>query len=188
MSLAEELRPYGEALARPYVDYCVNVSVRGMAISIETATLFAYACSVKQARRVLDLGSGFTSYVARCVADEAVSVDDSPEWLAKTATFLDEYGLSSDGLMMWDDWVADPGGPYDVIIHDYSAGEKREAAMWNAAAALAPDGVLIFDDAQHAGHQAEMFKVAEHHGLRIVNVKPETEDAVHRFALMAVHA
>jgi predicted O-methyltransferase YrrM len=188
MTTKEDLRPFGEALVGPYVDYCTNVSRRGMAISIETATLFAYVCSVKQAGRVLDLGSGFTSYVARCVADVAVSVDDSREWLDRTAAFLAEYHVDTDGLMMWDDWVADPGGPYDVIIHDFSSGEKRESAMWNAAAVLAPDGVLIFDDAQHAGHQDEMFRVAHHHNLRIVDVKPETEDEVHRFALMAVRA
>jgi predicted O-methyltransferase YrrM len=184
----ETLRPFGEALVGPYVDYCLNVSRRGMAISIETATLFAYICSVKRAIRVLDLGSGFTSYVARCVGDVAVSVDDSQEWLDKTAEFLTRYKVSTDGLIMWDDWVTDPGGPYDVIIHDYSAGEKREAAMWDAAGVLAHDGVLIFDDAQHDGHRAEMFRVAEHHGLRVVNVQPVTEDEVHRFALMAVKA
>lgn len=184
----EVLRPYAEALTGPYVDYCRTVSRRSMAISIETASLFAYVCSTKMARRVLDLGSGFTSFVARCVAEDAVSVDDSREWLDKTAGFLARYDTPADGLMMWDDWTADPGAPYDVVIHDFSAGEARESSMWDAASVLAPGGVLIFDDAQHEGHRKAMFEVACDRGLRLVDVKQETEDEVHRFALMAVAA
>lgn len=180
------LKPYGEAIVGPYVDYCTNVSRRGMAISIETATLFAYVCSVKQAKRVLDLGSGFTSYVGRCCADEVVSVDDNQEWLDKTAGFLTRYDVNTDGLKMWDDWVANPGGPYDVVIHDFSSGAKREASMWNAARSLAPDGVVIFDDAQHYKHLNEMIKVIRNYGLQFVDVKEWTEDEIHRFALMAV--
>lgn len=182
----EVLAPFGEAIVGPYVDYCLNYSRRGMAISIETATFLAYVCSATKARRVLDLGSGFTSYVLRCVADEAVSVDDSPEWLARTGDFLTEYKVPVTGLKLWGDWVSDPGDPYDVIIHDYSAGKKREAAMWNAAANLAPGGVLIFDDAQHDSHRAEMLKVAACHRLRMVDIREVTEDEVHRYALMAV--
>lgn len=186
MNLTKEvLKPYGEAIVGPYVDYCSNVSRRSMAISIETATLFAYVCSVKQAKRVLDLGSGFTSYIARCCAAEAVSVDDSREWLDRTAEFLTQYGVSTDGLMMWDDWEANPGAPYDVVIHDYSSGEKREQSMWNAVRVLAPNGVLIFDDAQHYGHLSEMVRVSRYHGLQLVDVKEWTEDEVHRHALMA---
>ena len=182
----EALRPYGEAIVGPYVDYCTNVSRRGMAISIETATLFAYVCANRRARRVLDLGSGFTSYVSRCVADESVSVDDSPEWLDKTRSFLADYRVTTDGLMLWDDWRATPAGPYDVVIHDFAASELRERSMWNAAQVCASGGVVIFDDAQHAGHRATMHNVARRFRMTMVDVRAETEDEVHRYALAAV--
>jgi SAM-dependent methyltransferase len=180
------LRPYVQALMEPYIDYCRNVSRFGMPVSIQTAALFAYVCCETKATRILDLGSGFTSYISHVLSDEAVSVDDSREWLDRTGSFLDGYKVGSDGLMLWDDWQASPGGPYQVVIHDFASGATREASMSTAVQVLAERGVVIFDDANHETHHAEMLRVADAAGLRFVDVTQETLDECGRYALMAV--
>jgi hypothetical protein len=57
--------------------------------------------SEDHAKRLLDLGSGFSSYVLRAYAagvPGAVgwSVDDDPAWLEKTRAFLVSEGLSTE--------------------------------------------------------------------------------------------
>lgn len=178
------LAGYRRILRAPYIDYCQTVSQRTMAISIETAAYVWWTCRHRKATSAVDLGSGFTSYVLRRAVPHAVSVDDSPEWLAKTGEFLTRNGLSTDGLVSWDDWLTDPG-TFDVVVHDFARGELRESSMWNAAEAVNPGGVLIFDDAQHEGHQAEMHRVCEAYGWNLYDIRSHTEDMIHRFAAMA---
>lgn len=179
-SLAD-LVPFREVLVPPYVDYCQTVSRRSMAISIETATYLAWVCATRSPGRTCDLGSGFTSLVLRLFPAPAVSVDDDPVWLDRTRGFLARNGVSVDGLVGWDQWQEDTDS-YDVIVHDFARGDLRNSSMWLAAERLNPGGVLIFDDAQHEGHGAEMRKVADHYGFEPVEIRALTVDMVKRFA------
>jgi predicted O-methyltransferase YrrM len=189
---AVTLGPYRRALIPPYVDYCNTVSPRHMAMSLESVTYLWWLCDRVRAGRVCDLGSGFTSYTLRAYAAladwpvEVVSVDDSPEWLERTRTFLTAAGVADDALVTWDVWSVDPGAPYDVIVHDLAKGDLRNASMWVAVEALAPGGMILFDDAQNNGHAAEMFKVCEASGMALADTKPWTLDAVNRFSLLGV--
>ena len=42
-----------------------TVSSKGMALSLETAALVLLLCEIKQPKTIVDLGSGFSSYVLR---------------------------------------------------------------------------------------------------------------------------
>lgn len=181
--------PFHAELVDAYVDYCRRVSRRSMAINIETAAYLWWTCVEKGATRVLDLGSGFSSYVLRRYAESAgamvTSVDDDPFWLDQTAQFLKKHGFPEYGLMTWDDWIG-TDDIYDVIVHDFSRGADREKSMWTAAERLAPGGVLIFDDANNAGHRAEMGRVAAAHGFELRDIRDETVDTIGRHALLAI--
>jgi predicted O-methyltransferase YrrM len=186
------LTPYRQALLPAYVDYCKTVSPRHMAMSIESVTYLWWLCDRARAGRVCDLGSGFTSYTLRAYASladwpvDVVSVDDSADWLERTGEFLSSHDLTVDGLVTWDVWAKDPGEPYDVIVHDLGRGELRNTSMWVAAAALAPGGMIMFDDAQNNSHAAEMFKVCQRSGMSLADIKPWTLDDVNRFSLLGV--
>ena len=185
----EEIRPYFDRLVPAYRTYCTTVSKRSMALSIETCAYLWWLCVHVDARAVADLGSGFSSYVLRRYAAEAhhrvrvASVDDNDEWLINTRQFIVDQGLDPKGLF-GNEW-ADHPAKYDVICHDYSAGPNREGWMVVAAEHLAPNGVLLFDDAQHVGHRLAMAETARRFGLRLFDVFEQTVDEVGRYAGMA---
>ena len=185
-----DIGPYHDRLWPAYKEYCTTVSPRGMAISIETAAYLWWLCDHEEATRVVDLGSGFTSYVLREYAAHAgrdvivMSVDDNESWLDKTGMFLHSVGHSADGLYLADEW-RNTTGRFDVIIHDFSSGAIREEWMTVAADRLEDGGVIIFDDAQHPEHYRHMCEVARSHSLYLLDVYEQTVDEIRRFAAVA---
>jgi predicted O-methyltransferase YrrM len=186
----DQVGPYFDILFPRYKDYCMTVSRRGMAASIETVAYMWWLCDQIEAVRVLDMGSGFSSYVLRCYqakadhAVEVVSVDDSPEWLARTRDWLTRCDLPADGLVWAPDW-RDGTDTYDLVFYDYAGGPARIEWMWDAAKRLNPGGVLLFDDAQHPGHHFEMARVATANNLHLFDVYGVTVDDSGRYAAMA---
>ena len=177
-----------EALHRTYV---AEVSTPAMAVSWETARLLRHLCDACAPRRIADLGSGFSSCVLRDYAAvaphdvEVVSVDDSGEWLERTREFLRANGHETGELRTWQEFAAGPGAPFDLIFHDLAGGELREAGMSVAVGALGPRGVIVFDDAHHAGHRREARRVARDAGLATYSLQRWTGDSYGRFALLA---
>lgn len=175
-------------LRAAYADYCTSVSPRTMAADIREVAFLYDVCREREARSVADFGSGFSSFVLAHYAAMApydvvvTSVDDDARWLEATALFLRRYGFRSSTLMLWDDWLS-AGLSHDVGFYDLASGDKREAGMLPVAEAC---GVVLFDDAQHPLHAAQMRVVAGVTGKTLVDVQARTEDQVGRFgALLA---
>ena len=89
-----------ERLRPVFDEYVTSVSVPMAALSLETSALATVLCEITRPHRILDLGSGFSSYVFRRYAAtaspqaEVWSIDDSPHWLEKTRGFLASKGFS----------------------------------------------------------------------------------------------
>jgi predicted O-methyltransferase YrrM len=190
----DDIEPFEDLLIRAHNEYTTTVSSASWALSLRTTAYAVWLCDLLDAQKACDLGSGFTSYALRTVVQDVTSVDDDDAWLHRTREFLVSQQHEDGHLVLWDDWleactigiaVGAPAFGYDVIVHDFSIGPKREAAMWRAADALSPDGALIFDDAQHEGHRAEMHRVATHHGLTLHSLHDLTLDSIGRFAMVA---
>jgi predicted O-methyltransferase YrrM len=147
-------------------------------------------CVAAQPERILDLGSGFSSYVLRYYAASTghdvsvVSVDDSEAWLERTRQFLADNALETGELRTWSDFVPEPGEPFDLIFHDLAGGELRETGMSVAVRALAPRGLIVFDDAHHPGHRRAARRVAREAGLATYSLYRWTRDAYGRFAML----
>jgi hypothetical protein len=158
----DDIRPYFERLVPAYREYCLTVSKRSMALSIETCAYLWWLCVHLDAKAVADLGSGFSSYVLRLYASESghtvrvASVDDNDEWLDKSERF----------------------------IHDYAAGDIRNEWMTVAVEHRAPSGVVVFDDAQNHNHHFNMAAAARQAGLRLYDVYEQTVDEVGRYGAM----
>lgn len=192
--LVHEFETIRRGLIPAYRDYCVHVSTRGHALSLESCTFAYWLCSTRYAKRPADFGSGFSSYTLRRYATSArgegtntqpISVDDNPAWLGRTSEFLRRLQYDDAGLMMWDDWLASDF-THDLIVYDYSSGAIREAGMKVVVERLDPGGMILFDDAHHTGHRAAMQVACDTFGLEVLDVHDVTLDTIGRYALAAV--
>lgn len=177
-----------------YEDYVANVSTPGMAASLETSLYLYCLCRALAARSVLDLGSGFSSYVLRRYAHEAphevavTSVDDDPAWLSRTEDFLRRHGCATGGLMEWTAYRAGPTGPHGVVFHDLAGGEVRDAAMRFAVGQVSRNGVIVFDDAHDDGLRQRMYAEGSKGALELYSLRGRTADSIGRWAVLGVAA
>jgi predicted O-methyltransferase YrrM len=187
-------RDENTALLEPaYRTYVTDVSTPGMASSLETSSYLLHLCHVLHPRAVIDLGSGFSSYVFRLYAAQAdgtsvTSVDDSAEWLEKTATFLRNSGLPDDGLVEWTTFQNPAYDSYELVFHDLAGGDLRESAMGLAISRVAPGGVIVFDDAHHDGHREQMREEARRADIRLFSLRALTVDSINRWAMLGVRS
>lgn len=178
-----------------YGDWVIEVSHPEHAISLEGArVLFAFAqtlAGVKERGTILDLGSGFSSVIFRSVAAQhpglsVVSVDDSAEWLAKTADYLDERQLSSDGLMVWPDLATPDSFAADLILYDYGSIDQRCSNLPHIMRFVHEGTVAIMDDI-HKERLREALKLfIREEKLGYTDLSAETTDSYGRYA-WAVH-
>jgi predicted O-methyltransferase YrrM len=140
---------------------------------------------------VVDLGSGFTSFVLRTWAAssgaEAWSVDDSAEWLERTRAYLGEKGVSSERLLTWEQ-ASGAGGPrgFDLVLHDMGTMETRARTLEAALDLAAPGGVVILDDVHKPEYRAVAKAALEARQLPWYSLKPWTRDGICRYAWMVI--
>jgi predicted O-methyltransferase YrrM len=177
-----------EDIIDAYEDYIVHVSPEQMAISLETATYIYWLAVKTQPATLADYGSGFTSYVLRAVdCGKVLSVDDQESWLNWTFQFLERWNVCYGDLLPFETarHETEPGS-LDLIVYDFAAGEKREAFMGWALDRLAPGGLCVFDDAQHAEHQNKMRAACKDRKIELFDLSEITKDRHGRFAALAV--
>jgi predicted O-methyltransferase YrrM len=192
---ASELEAAQSHLSPAYQPYVRGVSSAAMAASLRTAGVLLCLCRRLRARRALDLGSGFSSYVLRTWMAESgapgqvLSVDDSTEWLERTGLFLASQPRPATGLLDWERFRQEVSRlePFDVVFHDLAGGQLREEAMPIAFGCVKrPSGVILLDDAHHAGHRQAMRRLARANGFNLFSLRRVTLDASRRFAMLAV--
>jgi hypothetical protein len=97
--------------------------------------------------KVFEFGSGLSTLWWAKRASEVVSVEHDAEWHRIVARRLPTNAslLLADG----DDYVrAASGRTYDIIVND---GIRRPDCARNGIAALAPDGVMVWDNTDESG-------------------------------------
>lgn len=97
------LKPY-------YKNYCKNVSPDNQALSFKASVYCYNYCVKNKPRKIIDLGSGFTSFVLRLYQKNfstedfkiyVYSVDDNKKWLNKTYNFLKNNKVNTDNLLFF---------------------------------------------------------------------------------------
>ena len=104
-----------------YNHYITNVSIGNSAASIEAASLLDVIARNNKVQRILDLGSGFSSFLDD-IKDasspvEVWSVDTDAMWLDKTAQYLKENELDVSNLFHWDEFT-EKFEKFDLIFVD----------------------------------------------------------------------
>lgn len=182
-ALLHELEPLHER-------YVTEVSDRNWAASLELSAFLWQLCRAVDARRVLELGSGFTSYVFRRYAAEAdhdvqvLSIDDDDAWLEKTSAFLRSLGVPDRDLTPLRERDGALVGQFDLVFNDI-VGAIRPAMTAVAADHTKPGGVLVLDDANRVADRRSLLTAAREHRLRTYDLRPWTQDAIGRWALLA---
>jgi predicted O-methyltransferase YrrM len=177
-------------LRRVYERYVDEVSSWDWAVSWPTACLLDDLVTGLAPRRVLDLGSGFSTYT-ECWAlrrnghdAEVVSVDDSPEWLDKTRAFLAAEDLSA--TLVPGREISSVDGPFDLAFDDIGRVEDRARMVGTLARVMAPGGVVVLDDMNVRGYRNEVRAKLEALGWPLYSLRPATLDDKRRFAMLTV--
>ena len=174
-----------------YVRYVREISTADMAVSYECARLLDGLCHLFACQKMLDLGSGFSSYTLRRYASNerhAVvwSVDDDERWMRKTENFLNDQNVSTDKLIMLDDFMRTPEGDFDLIFLDLNFVEVRKNFIKMAVERCKPGGMIVFDDVHKPDFLYEVLRLTAAADLTFFDVKSLTRDQFGRYALLGI--
>jgi predicted O-methyltransferase YrrM len=170
------------ALRESYAAYTTTVSPALVTISLELAAFLAVTCEALRPESILDLGSGFSSYVFRTHAKRAdahasvCSVDESQEWLDRTARFLRERQLEHSDLVTLDALLSRKRRQFDLILLDIGDLTTRQQLLSSTLAVCRPGGMLVIDDMHVPRYRAWMTRELrrwklEHFSLRALTRK-----------------
>jgi predicted O-methyltransferase YrrM len=189
--ISEEDRVLFQLIKTKHTDYIKNISSPDMAMSLELACFLFAFCRKNKPVNLLDLGSGFSSYIFRlyqknCKYAVAVhSIDDHSEWLKKTEQYLSEQDVSSDHLYNLISFKesARPSS-YDLILLDLNYVEKRKDYIDFSAELLKPEGSLIVDDVHKIEFLRDVKNKAKKNNYKLFNIKKQTKDSFGRFSIL----
>jgi predicted O-methyltransferase YrrM len=172
-------------LQDPYRNYVRTVSDQGMTISLQLACLLYFLSERLEPRVILDLGSGFSSYVFRHYARSrpgttVYSVDDHDYWLSQTSLHLRQNGLSDRDLLTWRDLSCQPLTA-DLILHDLGSSDTRCRMMLELARFMNPATTVILDDVHKRPIREAAKALVRTQGLRVVDLTPLAYDDFGRF-------
>jgi predicted O-methyltransferase YrrM len=174
-------------LEGPYRRYVTTVSSPAYAISLPLASFLMRLADERRPGRLLDLGSGFSSYVFRRYAAaagpgvEVYSVDDDASWLAKTRAYLTREGVATENLIEWER-LADRGTGFDLVLHDLGTVASRFETVPRALELVTPGGLLVLDDLDVTPYRHRIAKLVEDEAVRAEDVTPETLDERGRYS------
>jgi predicted O-methyltransferase YrrM len=184
-------REAANALAAPYSRYVTTISTRQMAGSLESMALLTVLCERYRPCRILDLGSGFSTYVF-CQYAEAVegvlvrSIDDSAAWLSRTSGFLREEGLAQPRFGGLDDLLSLEDKEFDLVFYDLAVPSARGFWLSRILRSVAVGGLLVVDDLHFDAYRMEVANEVSAAGLRLFSLRAVTLDQFGRFAGLVV--
>ena len=185
LSDADRLKPV-------YDSYIKEISTDDMAVSWETSRLLYAAVKLKRPKTMLDLGSGFSSYVLRIAAIDnhndalVYSVEDNEFWLGKTRAFLDAHGVGSANLISWDKFQKENKLKFDLIFHDLGSMDTRAAALPYVLSLLNKGGAVVLDDMHKVLYHRAAEREVKKAGLTLYSIRKHTLDEIGRFAEVAL--
>lgn len=138
-------------IERAYHEYVPAVSGAVFAISLPIARYLWQLCDERKPKRLLDIGSGFSSYVLRAWAEangaEHWACDTDSEWVMHTTAFLDGHGLSPLHVCQFSSMAEWNLPQFDLVFFDCGFTTGRSWYLRKALDMVADGGVLIADDA-----------------------------------------
>lgn len=172
-SYAEVSAPVAQRLAPAYADYIARVSPDPIAIALPLATFLGVLCEQLRPPRILDLGSGFSSYAFRACSGSADvwSIDQSRAWLDKTRAFLGQHHADTPHLATWDDFIATSPAPFDLVLQDFATLNARLQMLDRVVDLCRPGGLLVIDDMHVPGYRRATLRALDRRGLAYFSLR-----------------
>lgn len=174
------LKPY-------YTEYVQQVSSPAMAASLELAAFMYSICKVTRYTKLLDMGSGLSSFVFRLYAKETpgvkvFSVDDDAAWLEKTKSYLRQNQLDTENMYTLQNFIDLKESGFDCILHDMNFVEVRINYVTLVIEVAKQNGIIIMDDVHKPDYRYALLKKLKNMAVDTFTVKPLTLDSYGRFA------
>ena len=160
------------------------------ALDVPAAVWLWNACQREHAARVLELGSGFSSWALRhwqhhaaasSQTPEVWTIDDEAKWLETTRLELTELAFSTEHLGAFDDLLsADCDDYFDVVFVDLDNTATRVRHANSFVSWTRPGGMLVLDDWHMAHYREPMTRRLAALGVQVEAV-PETTDEWGRY-------
>lgn len=186
----ERMRVVQDRLRDSYTSYKSCVSPGGSAVSFESACFLYLWCETYRPNFILDLGSGYSSYVFRLYKSEfedrptVFSVDSSVEWLDKTREYLAQNHLSQENLISSNFLSGVELAGLDFAFFDIRPLDMRIALLPAVFAKLNEGGAIIVDDMHKRHFRPGIRRAAAHLPGHLFSLKRFTLDSYGRYAYM----
>jgi len=180
-----KLKPY-------YLEYISKVSPSDMAVSFRLSVLLWTLMDVLEPRLILDLGSGFSSFLFRLHAAHAArgavvySVDSDDEWLGNTRVFLERHHLNTENLFHWPDFCGMNHLKFDLILHDLDDMEMRGDTLPYVLSLAHERSFIILDDMHKWWYKRRAIREVDKSGYELYSLRNYTLDDIKRFSYIAV--
>jgi len=186
-----ELQKYRKILEPYYQKYVSDFTHPGYAFSLESSALLFWVIANINPKSILDLGSGFTSFVIRfakqyfSLNSECTSIDLEEVWLDRTKEFLNLYGIQQESLKLYNKSDSNQKVSYDLIVSDSSGDRTRVLETYIPL--LAENGIVILDDMHSHKLRKEAREVGTKFGLKYRSLYKFTIDSFGRFAAVLIN-
>lgn len=136
---------------------------------------------------VLDLGSGFSSFVLRYYQDrlglDVWSVDNNKLWLDKTKEFCKQHNVSTDKFILWEELLTAARIQFDLIFFDIGTTKQRVSYMLPTLENLVhPKTFVVFDDIHKGIIQKGLENILTAYTYKEVGIKNQTMDEYGRYS------
>jgi predicted O-methyltransferase YrrM len=173
-----------------YHDYVSNYSASLISLSLKKGTFLYFFCHLTKPKIVLDLGTGFSSYVFRLFdknegATEVISVDESEYWLNETKEFLQKYNLSTEGMLTWEEYEYEQLPDFDLTFVDIGNFNFRLRILPILMIKIKKfGGVIIVDDFHMPFYRTRIKRMCKKMGLDIFSLRSVTRTRLNHNALI----
>jgi predicted O-methyltransferase YrrM len=145
---------YSREIGETFLYYTKAVSNPGMAASLRSCIFLCCMMELIKPKRVLDLGSGISSYSLRYFKglfglDTVIySIDSSKEWLRKSEEFSRVRDVDHANFLHWDD-IKDKKMPCELIFMDIDKTKFRVNYYEPVCRRFTKKGSLMLVDDMH---------------------------------------
>jgi len=176
-----------------YKNYVTTTSSEIMAMSFELALFVLALCEITKPKKILDLGSGFSSFCFRywiknySPNSQVLSVDDAPEWLDKTREFLLNNNVQGDQLITWDELLQGEYGKFDLVFYDFGSFPVRKDSLHTVLDFASHPSMVILEDMHSAEYGLHVKKAIKERKLDSFSLRRYTNDKFTRYAYLAIN-
>lgn len=181
----KERNQYVKKLLGHYSEYICATSNIEMTASLSVISLLVLLCKQPQVKRVVDLGSGFSSFALRLFAEShsinVCSVDDNQAWLEKTRQFLDQHSLNTKELYTWDEFRSKEVEAFDLVFHDMGNMQTRIEAFSQVMTLGHNATYYIMDDVHKSKYRQQLkAKIEAGQKYQYISLEILTRDSIGR--------